>query len=167
MTDTVALGLAEAYELAFDVLRSNGFSEAHAASIARVIHRGQVDECQSHGLYRVLVCVRTLRAGKVSPEALPKVSHPSPAAVRVDAQGGYSLLAFDTGRPLLVEKVRTNGIAALVINRCYHFSALWPEVEDLAADGVAALCMLPSHGRVANSASGCKLPGSSPAFTLR
>ena len=158
MSDAVTLRLEEAYDLAFGVLNSNGFSTMHAGSIARVICRCQQDECYSHGLYRLLVCVHTLRAGKVSPDALPEVTHPSPGIVRVDAKAAYSLLAFDSGRPLLVEKARKNGIAALVINHCYHFSALWPEVEDLAADGVASLSMLPSHSFVAPAG------GTSPVF---
>ncbi len=108
-----------------------------------------MDECQSHGLYRLLVCVRTLRAGVVSPDVPPLVTHPLGGFVRVDADGAYSLWAFDTERPLLVTKAKKNGIAALVINHCYQFSPPWSEVKDLAANGVAALAMLPSHSFVA------------------
>lgn len=149
MSDTTTLSLDDAFKLSVAVLSSNGFSEAHATSIARVIVRCQKDECHSHGLYRLLVCVRTLRAGRVSPSAVPQISEPSDAIVRVDAQGGYSLLAFELGRPILVDKARRHGVAAMIINNCYHFSAVWPEVEDIAAEGIAALAMLPSHSHVA------------------
>ncbi len=37
-------------------------------------------------------------------------------------------MAFQAGLPLLVDKARDNGIAALAINRCVHFSALWVEI---------------------------------------
>jgi delta1-piperideine-2-carboxylate reductase len=149
LRDDVTLSLDDIYELACDVLISNGFSEAHCASIARVIWRCQRDECQSHGLYRLLACVRTLRAGKVSPDGVPAISHPSSAILRADARGGYSLLSIDIGLLSLVEKALDTGIAAFVINGCCHFSALWPEVEDVARHGLAALCMLPSHSFVA------------------
>ncbi|MHC6225202.1 Ldh family oxidoreductase [Pseudomonas sp. X10] len=149
MTDTVHLTLDEVHDLAVRALTHNGMSDAHAQAIARVISQCQRDECHSHGLYRVLVCVRSLRSGKVDPAALPSVSELSPAIVSVDAHHGYSLLAFETGLPLLVEKARTFGLAALVIRHCFHFSALWPEVEAIAAQGLVGMAMTPSHSWVA------------------
>ena len=63
--------------------------------------------------------------------------------------GGFSQLAFQAGLPLLAEKTRANGIAALAINRCVHFSALWVEIEQLTAAGLVALACNPSHAWVA------------------
>ncbi len=143
------LTLDEAWQLSVRTLRSAGFSAAHAEAIARTICAGQRDECHSHGLYRLIVCAHTLRKGKVSPDAEPVVSDAAPGLVRADAQGAYSLLAFERGLPLLVEKARRQGIACLAINHCYHFSALWPEVEAIAAEGLVALAMTPSHAWVA------------------
>ena len=60
-----------------------------------------------------------------------------------------SLLAIDSAMPKLIEKTRKHGIAALVVNRCFHFSALWPEVERLSKAGLAAMAMVPSHAWVA------------------
>ncbi len=42
------------------------------------------------------------------------------------------------GLPILVSEARSNGIAALVITSCNQFSALWPEVEALTNQGLAA-----------------------------
>ncbi|ESQ84067.1 hypothetical protein AEAC466_09995 [Asticcacaulis sp. AC466] len=147
--ETQALSLSEAFDLSTRILTANGFSADHAAAIARTICAGQRDECHSHGLYRLLVCVHTARAGKVSCDAAPVIVDAAPGLVRADAQGAYSLLAFETGRPLLVEKARQTGIAALAINHCYHFSALWPEVESIVAEGLVALALTPSHSWVA------------------
>jgi delta1-piperideine-2-carboxylate reductase len=162
VNDTVTLRVAEAYDLSLKILQSNGFSDAHAAAIARSICRCERDECRSHGLYRLLVCVHTLRSGKVSAGALPEVTQPSTGIVRVDAKGAYSLLAFDVGRPILVDKARMHGIAAMAITHCYHFSAIWPEVEDIAEDGIAALCMLPSHSFVAPAGGTKPVFGTNP-----
>jgi LDH2 family malate/lactate/ureidoglycolate dehydrogenase len=143
------LSLDEALSLSLTVLQKNGFSPEHAGAIARNIWTGQRDECQSHGLYRLLVCTHTLKGGKVSPDALPEVHDTAPGLVRVDAKGAYSLLSFETGLPVLAEKARKQGIAALAINHCYHFSALWPEVEAIAAQGLVGLALTPSHSWVA------------------
>jgi LDH2 family malate/lactate/ureidoglycolate dehydrogenase len=93
--------------------------------------------------------VRSVRSGKVDPRAEPTLRDVSPGVLAVDAHYGFSLLAFETGLPRLAEKARTQGIAAMAINRCFHFSALWPEVEAIAAQGLVGLAMNPSHSWVA------------------
>ncbi len=80
MTDTtVSMSLDEVHALALQVLTHHGLSTAHAHAIARVIVAGERDECHSHGVFRLLMCTRTLREGKVSCHAEPVVSQRSPA----------------------------------------------------------------------------------------
>ncbi|PPA75377.1 oxidoreductase [Achromobacter spanius] len=161
-TDMVNLSITEVYELSLDVLSRNGFSTAHAKAIAQTITAGQRDDCQSHGMYRLLACVRTLQSGLVDPEALPIVTHPTAAVVQVDAQRAYSLLAFQEGLPHLVDKAKRNGVAVLAINNCFHFSALWPEVEAIAQHGLAGLAMTPSHSWVAPAGGTRPVFGTNP-----
>jgi delta1-piperideine-2-carboxylate reductase len=162
MDDAVRLTLGELFDLSFRVLTVNGMAHDHAQAIAKVIAAGQRDECQSHGIYRLIVCVNTLRKGKVVRDAKPVITDVSPALVRVDARFGYSQLAFEMGSKVLVEKARTVGIAALSINNCFHFSALWPEVERLASEGLAALAMTPSHSWVAPAGGTKPVFGTNP-----
>lgn len=154
------LTLAQAYELAESILLHNGFNPAHARAVSATVLAGERDGCASHGLYRVLGCVNSLRAGKVSADAVPRVIDQAPSIVRVDAAGGFSQLAFQAGLPLLQEKTRANGIAALAINHCVHFSALWVEIEQLTAAGLVALACNPSHAWVApaGATSRCLAP---------
>ena len=149
MTENIRLSIDEVRELSIRVLSSNGMSEAHANAIAKVITAGQRDECHSHGIYRLLVTTHTLRQGKVSGVAEPIIDDRSPAIVAVDARFAFSQLAFEVGSKILVEKAQSVGVAALAINNCYHFSALWPEVEWLAEQGLAAIALTPSHAWVA------------------
>lgn len=160
--DSINLSIAQVYDLSFDVLSRNGFARPHAAAIAQTITAGQRDDCQSHGLYRLIVCVRTLQTGLVDPAALPVLTHPTPAVVQVDAQRAYSLLAFQEGLPHLVEKAKRNGVAVLAINNCFHFSALWPEVEAIAQHGLAGLAMTPSHSWVAPAGGTRPVFGTNP-----
>ncbi|SAL44174.1 malate/L-lactate dehydrogenase [Caballeronia arvi] len=156
------LSLDEAYALSRDVLLSNGMNEQHAAAVARSVVAGQRDECHSHGMYRLLVCVKGMRSGKVSGDAVPEIHDIAPGIVRVDAKSGFSQVAFDVATPVLVRKARECGIAALSINNCYHFSALWQEVEALAEHGVAAIAMTPSHSYVAPAGGKKPLFGTNP-----
>ena len=162
MTDTISLSLDEVHALALQVLMHHGLSQAHATAIARVIVAGERDECHSHGVFRLLMCTRSLREGKVACHAEPVVSQRSAAVVAVDARFGFSPLAFEIGSQHLVEKVRHTGIAALVINNCFHFSALWPEVESLAAHNICALAMTPAHACVAPAGGRLAVFGTNP-----
>jgi LDH2 family malate/lactate/ureidoglycolate dehydrogenase len=158
MSEEVTLPLDEVTQISIDVLKAGGLSDEHAHAIASVVYAGQRDECHSHGMYRLLGCVRSVREGRVNPNAVPDVVDHAPAVVRVDAHFGFSPLAFERGKPLLVEKARRTGLAAMAINNCYHFSALWPEVEAISADGLVAIAMTTSHSWVAPAG------GSKPVF---
>ncbi len=69
----------------------------------------------------------------------------APGIARADAGGAFSLLAYERALPLLLEKARHNGIAALAINRCVHFSALFADIEPLTEAGLVGLACTPSH----------------------
>lgn len=160
--DRVILSLSEAYALAYHALISNGFSEQHAVVIAKNVTAGERDGCASHGLWRLLGIVDTLRKGKVSADALPTVESQAPAIVKADAKGGYSLLAYQQALPLLIEKTRQCGIAALAINHCVHYSALFADVEPLTEVGLVALATTPSHAWVAPKGGRKPLFGTNP-----
>lgn len=160
--DQVLLSLDDALRLARQTLSRQGFSDDHARSIADVLTAGQCDECHSHGLYRLPGIVETVRKGKADPLAAPVVSDEAPGIVRVDARFGFSPLAFTRGLPPLVAKARRQGIAGLAINNCFHFSALWPEVEAIAAEGLVGLAMTPSHNWVAPAGGRGPVFGTNP-----
>lgn len=156
------LSLDDAWILSVDILHGHGYSTAHAEAIARSVVAAQRDECHSHGLYRLIDCVRTLKQGGVDPCAEPEVVDQAPSIVRVDAKRGCSLLAFEQGQRYLIEKARATGVAILAINNAFHFSALWPEVEALAEQGLVGLAMTPSHAYVAPAGGDSPLLGTNP-----
>jgi LDH2 family malate/lactate/ureidoglycolate dehydrogenase len=149
MSDNVTLGLAEMHELSETILIDNGFNKDHAHSITNIMYACQRDDCHSHGLHRLLMCVDSIKSGRIDGTAEPIITDSGPSVVRANANKGMSLLALQAALPLLIEKAKTNGIAALAINNCYHFSALWPEVEKLSEAGLAGIAMVPSHAWVA------------------
>jgi len=164
MTETSTLTLAELEARVVAIFRKAGMNAIQAAAVTRVITAGERDHCKSHGIYRIEGVLRTIKAGKVTPDAAPEVE-PQPeqsAIVKVNAMGGFANPAFELGLPLLAERARTSGLAALVINDCTHFSALWPEVEAVAAEGLAAIVMCPSYATVAPAGGNKPLLGTNP-----
>ena len=75
---------------------------------------------------------------------------------------GFSPLALEYGRAALVEKARSQGIAALGITNSYHFAALWPETEALAEQGLAAFAFVTSSSFVAPAGGTKPLFGTNP-----
>lgn len=155
---TSRIDLQELRELCRQVLTHHGFSDPHVDELTSTLMAGQADNCASHGVYRILGLVRTLKAGKVSPDAEPEIHNQAPAIVKVDAKGAFSPLAFKRGLPTLIEKAKTSGIAAMAINHCVHFSALWIEIEAITAAGLVGIACNPSHAWVAPAG------GKSPVF---
>ncbi|MDX1714719.1 MAG: Ldh family oxidoreductase [Halomonas venusta] len=156
------MSLKEAEVLAKAVLNAQGFNQEQTHALSQAVIAGQRDECHSHGLYRLLNCVKTLAAGKVVANAQPEVHDHAPGIVRVDAKGGFSQLAFEAGLPILTAKAREQGIAALAINHCVHFSALWVEIEAITDQGLVALACNPSHAWVAPAGGSRPLLGTNP-----
>lgn len=144
------------------ILRRAGFSALHAEAVAQTVSRGERDGPKAHGIYRLDGILQTLLAGKVAPDAVPRIQDDGSAVIRVLAGGGFSPAAFQTGLPLLAERARTLGLAALIINDCVHFSALWPEIEALTDRGFAALAMCPSYAAVAPAGGSLPLLGTNP-----
>jgi len=128
-----------------------------ACSIIGGSRRG-LPVARSHGLYRIPGCVQAVRSGKVDPQARPEIASAAGAVVRTDARGGFALHPLRLGRPLLADKAREFGIAALALNNCYHFSAPWADIEIMAEGGLVALsCTIGAHNVALAS-------GSAPAF---
>ena len=158
----VPMTLDELRTLARAKLLGAGLAPAHAEAVAETMVAGERDGCASHGIYRLLVAVASIRKGVVVPDAEPVLSHPAKALVRVEGGGGFAQLAFQTGKPALIEKARSHGIAALALNNVVHFAALWPEVEELAEAGLVALAFTPSHAWVAPSGGAEPVFGTNP-----
>lgn len=160
--ESMRIALDDLFALSQRTLEHLGLSSAHAAAMARVIVAGQRDACQSHGLYRLVTCAHTVRAGKVQLQVAPLLTATGGPIVRVDAGGAFSPLAFEQGLPALVQATQQHGIGALVIHRCFHFSALWPEIEAITDHGLAALALTPSHAWVAPTGGHRPVLGTNP-----
>ena len=157
------LTIAALNQIVTEIFLNAGLSAQQAEAVAAVIVAGERDGCKSHGIYRIDGALRTVKAGKVDPQAEPElVQQPASAIVKVDADGGFANPAFELGVSALAERARACGLAALVINDCTHFSALWPEVEAVTERGLAALVMCPSYATVAPSGGTKPLLGTNP-----
>lgn len=152
----------EAQKIAHTILTRHNVPQRLATEISNTLLAAQMDGCDSHGLYRLMGIVHSIQVGKVNLNARPVVQASSPNIIKVDAQYGFSQSAFKLGLPLVCEAALDQGLAALVIRRCVHFSALWVELEQIAARGLAAIAMNPTQSYVAPFGGKRALLGTNP-----
>lgn len=133
------VSFSELSHLLEQVLAKRGLTPDGARIIADVVAAAERDGSYSHGLTRLVGYISTLESGWANGGAVPNVKDAAPGLVVTDANNGFAQIALAKSRPLLVEKARQQGIAALAIRNSHHFAALWPDIEPFAVDGLIAI----------------------------
>lgn len=160
--DQAHLTLDDVHRLAKASLMSHGVSDAQATAVADNVTGAERDGCKSHGLFRIPGYVASVRSGRVTGDAVPSLHDLATGVVKVDAENGFAPLAFEVGRQPLIDKARSQGIAALAITNNYHFAAVWPETESLAQEGLVAMAFVSSLSFVAPAGGTKPLYGTNP-----
>ncbi|WP_458525958.1 Ldh family oxidoreductase [Onishia taeanensis] len=158
----VTLVREELFSLCRRVLMRHGFSEPHVEAVSDALVAAEMDGSRSHGLYRLLGFIDTLKNGAVVPDAEPVVEDAAPSVVKVDANGGFSPYAFRQSVPALVTKAKASGIAILAVNHCVHGTALWVEIERLTREGLVAIACNPTQSYMAPHGGRAPLLGTNP-----
>ena len=160
--EQVNMSLESAHQNALEVCLANGCSRDQARTIADTVTAAERDQCKSHGLFRIPFYIRAIKSGRVSPQAVPTVSDLAPGVIQVDAHDGFAPLALEVGAEPLAAKAREQGVAALCIRNMFHISALWPEVERLADQGLVAFAFTAAMSSVAPAGGIKPLYGTNP-----
>lgn len=143
-------------------LEKYGCDRANAQAMTEVMLAAERDGARSHGLFRLAGYVESLRLLEGRGAAVPRLIPISSSAVRVDAQGGFAPLALKVGLPEVVNMARDQGIAALAVNNCRHYHALWWEVEEVSRQGLCALACTAAYPYVAATGGRGRVFGTNP-----
>ncbi|MDP6872180.1 MAG: Ldh family oxidoreductase [Alphaproteobacteria bacterium] len=162
MPDTVLMSLDEIHDLSTEVFTANGMSPSNAQVIADVVTAAEGDGTHSHGLFRVPGYVSCMINGRVDGKAVPEVSDAAPGLVAVDSKNGFSPPAIVAGRPLAIEKAKSQGIAALGFRNNGNLNALWWDVESFGEAGLIAIAMSTTRSYVAPWGGDTALFGTDP-----
>lgn len=160
--DTVHLTLTKAHELAMKCLLANGCDDENATAIADRIIQAEGDLCHSHGLFRLPWYCKAVKSGRANGKARPSVEQLAPGVIRVNGDGGFSPLGQAVAHQPLLDCARQNGIASLAFVNMFHIAAMWPEVEDLALEGLCAFAFTSSYPYVAPAGGEKPLYGTNP-----
>ena len=101
----------ELRSLSQNILAAHGFSKEHQHSITETLVTAQIDQCHSHGVWRLLGIIDTLKHGKMDATVSPVVTHEQGAIIKIDAKLGAATTALALGLPKLIAKAKQSGIA--------------------------------------------------------
>ncbi len=133
------LSLAEAETLIMEALQRNRVSAENARSVAVALVAAEAAGQGGHGLRRVPAYAGQAKVGKTDGFAIPQLSRPFPAVLRIDAGNGYAYPALDLAVAELPAIAREQGIALAAISRSHHAGVMGLTVERFADQGLAAL----------------------------
>lgn len=142
--ETHNLSFNELAQVLRQIFVRHGTSEEVAEILSQNCASAQRDGSHSHGIFRIPGYLSSLASGWVNGQAVPVVEDVGAAFIRVDAANGFAQPALAAATPLLIEKVKSAGIAILAIRSSHHFAALWPDVEPFAEQGLVALSVVNS-----------------------
>lgn len=159
---TIDINLDEIFSLAKAALIKHGANEENAEAVANTVTNAERDGSISHGLFRIPGYIKALQSKKVDGSAKPEIEEVTPVILRCDAKNGFAPLAHQYGIKKLIEAAQKFGIAGLAIQRCHHFAALWPEVEQISEQGLVGLTSVSYMPGVAPSGGATALFGTNP-----
>lgn len=162
MSDTKTLTLAEIEDLAFRALVASGTSDNNARSLAVATAATEADGVSSHGLAYIPIYCEHVVCGKVDGTAIPKLTHPRPAYLSVDAATGFAHPAIEVGFNKLVPLAKQQGLAALGIHNSYNCGVLGYHTGRLAAAGLVGLGFTNAPASIAPSGGYKPVVGTNP-----
>jgi len=153
------LTIAEAVDLSTAILIRRGASQAAAGILSSVIVAAERDGSRSHGLSRLADYIASIRAGWITPEAMPDISFENPPIIRAQGNNGFTQVAAHLAAEELKAFASRFGLAALATRNSHHIGALWCDIEPLAEAGFVAINFVNSRPRLAPYGAGTKLLG--------
>ena len=126
-------------ELTRDIFASRGVPHGDARWIAALLVRANLRGHDSHGVIRVPLYVRAMKAGEVNPEPQITIEVDTPTTALVDGDQGFGQVVARQGIGLCIEKARAQGLAAVTLKRTNHVGRLADYAEMAAARGLVGL----------------------------
>jgi (2R)-3-sulfolactate dehydrogenase (NADP+) len=131
--------LDELRSLAVRALSAHRTSDENAQSVARALVAAEADGLGGHGLSRLPSYCGQAASGKVDGHAVPQLTAPAAAVLRVDACHGFAFPALALAIEKLTALTPKTGTAAAVVTHSHHCGAAGYHVEALARRGLLGL----------------------------
>jgi LDH2 family malate/lactate/ureidoglycolate dehydrogenase len=124
-----------------DIFVMLGVPPVSAHLAARAIVAADVEGIPSHGVMLVPMYVDRMLAGSVSTNTEPTVIHDGGSAMVMDADNALGQLTSDWAVPMVVERARQHGLAAVAVRNGFHFGTAGYWARQIAEVGLVGIVM--------------------------
>ncbi len=121
------------------VLRAAGLPSADADAVAWALVQANLEGVDTHGVSRLTMYVRRVRAGLANPRPALRWSHPAPGVKTLDADNALGPVAAVAAMDAAISLAREQGIGMVTVAHTNHAAALSAYVERAAAAGCIAM----------------------------
>lgn len=149
-------------ELVAKIFERTGVSEADALILAESLVEADLQGTSTHGVSRVGIYSRRLRAGLIDPQADLTIEKKWPAALTVNANNGLGQVQAYKTLQLLIPMARESGCACATIRNSQHFGALSYFTNKAAAHDMILLAMTNVEASMAPAGARSAFFGTNP-----
>lgn len=135
----VTVSLNDIESTSKNALVKHGAQEWIAESVAKAIRKAEATGNLICGLYYLESYCKQLVTGRVKGDAVPEVSMPKSATVKVDAKFGFAQAAFEKGLVEAIDVVKQTGTASLAICHAHTCTSLGYFTEQIAQAGLVGI----------------------------
>jgi len=140
-TGTALVDVEQLLELAQACFEGLGVAPADARAVAEVLVDSDLHGVHSHGVQRIPIYMRRVRAGLAGGSAAVAVVAEHGAVCRIDGAGALGPAVAVRATDRAVELARRHGAGVVAVGRSTHFGAAGPYVRRAAAAGCASIVL--------------------------
>lgn len=139
MQDKIAVAPAALEQFATTILEAAGLSEEDARTVAWALVAANLEGIDTHGVSRLALYARRVRAGLASARPNLQWQHPAPSVALLNADNALGPIAAVAAVDEAVRIARTQGIGMVAVAHTNHAAALSAYTERAAEAGCIAL----------------------------
>jgi len=139
--ETLTIAIPEIRSLAMDACLACGASSSVAQSLVDATISAACEGTRDLGFPHLMDYLARFRSGGINGQARPKIQHPLPALIQVDADGGIAQLGFDLIFEDYVKRIRAFGVVTFTQKNSFTAGELGYYVRRLAAEGILSIAV--------------------------
>jgi len=160
--DDLTLQAASARAMATELIMATGVPEATAVAVASALVEADLQGKRSHGLLRLPVYLRRLKAATIDPLGRLKILNQGAAFAVCDAQRMLGHAAAPQAMALAVKKARQAGVAVVAVRGATHFGVAGRYARQAASEGLVGIAMANTRPMIAAPGGAEAIVGNNP-----
>jgi len=150
------------YRFTYDVFKSMGCSEEHAATATRGLIAADIRGIDSHGVARLSGYVRLWEAGRVNADPTIRVVHETPSTAVVDGDAGLGLVVAPFAMQVAIDKAKVAGTGWVSVRNSNHFGIAGHHAMMALEQDMIGMAMTNASALVAPTFSVERMLGTNP-----